>query len=385
MMLYIIMIIFSPITAVIPGIYAIYLIFKRKVKVEKNYFNIGMGILFIWSVIVAILNNSILSFIGSLLILAYFSVGVIAQRYFDSRKKINKFLKYITYLTALTAINGIVEKCVYMYIGKPEHRIISAYGNPNMTGAWFASIILVILYLKGITKEKRQNNIYNLCIVLISLGLVLTESTGAFVAFIVSVVCFYLLKHIRNLKKLMVVFGGIASITMLFILLQSKGHSQGIVNEVNTSFTSRYDIWIGSLKMIAEKPLMGWGILGTLEKGNIYFYNNGNSIHSHNVYLTFLVSGGIFALGIYLYMKYNIFKNLFKLYKRREPLLPLLVGLNMMIIVQGLVDCTLYAPQLGVLFMITCAITINLTNRRVKANKKNQGEIIDLEIKSIAI
>ena len=57
----------------------------------------------------------------------------------------------------------------------------------------------------------------------------------------------------------------------------------------------------------------------------------------------------------------------------------------MMIIVQGLVDCTLYAPQLGVLFMITCAITINLTNRRVKANKKNQGEIIDLEIKSIAI
>ena len=97
------------------------------------------------------------------------------------------------------------------------------------------------------------------------------------------------------------------------------------------------------------------------------------------------MSGGIFALGIYLYIKYNILKNLFKLYKRREPLLPLLVGLNMMIIVQGLVDCTLYAPQLGVLFMITCAITINLTNRRVKANKKNQGEIIDLEIKSIAI
>ena len=176
---------------------------------------------------------------------------------------------------------------------------------------------MVILYLKGITKEKRQNNIYNLCIVLISLGLVLTESTGAFVAFIVSVVCFYLLKHIRNLKKLMVVFGGIASITMLFILLQSKGHGQGIVNEVNTSFTSRYDIWIGSLKMIAEKPLMGWGILGTLEKGNIYFYNNGNSIHSHNVYLTFLVSGGIFALGIYLYIKYNILKNIIEMFNQK--------------------------------------------------------------------
>lgn len=390
MIIYIAMIIFSPVTAVIPGIYATYLIIKNKMNVERNYLNIGLLILFAWSMIVAILNNSILSFIGTLMLLAYFSVGVMSQKYFDSKQKINKFLKYLTYFTVLTAINGITEKITFICLGKPEHRIISSYGNANMTGAWFASTILIILYLKSIVNDKKEDRLYTASMIIILIGLLLTESSGAIIAFVVSVSSFYILRYLKDFKKLVVALMCIAIVCLIFIVLGNKGQAHGLVNEVNNSFTSRYDIWVGSLKMISEKPLMGWGMLATLEKGNIYFSHNGNSIHSHNIYLTFLVTGGIIGLTIYLYIKYKILNTLYRLYKRKESFLPLLVSLNLMGIVQGLVDCPLYAPQLGMLFIITNAIALNLLNGKIGVkskdkNKTKSNNIIDVEVKNIVV
>ena len=143
--------------------------------------------------------------------------------------------------------------------------------------------------------------------------------------------------------------------------------------------------------MISQKPLMGWGTLATLEHGKEFFYNNGNSIHSHNIYLTFLVSTGIVGLCMYLYIKMKLFKDILKLYKAKEPLVPLLVSLNVVVIVQGLVDCSLYAPQLGIVFISTCAITFNLSHGKVIAEKrskrknKGKGKVIELEAKTIAI
>lgn len=397
MMFFVTMIIFSPITAVIPGIYALYLIIKNKYKIEKNYLNIGLLVLFIWVVIVAIINKSILSLLGSSMLLIYFAIGVIGQQYFITRRRINKVFKYGIYLTTLTAINGIIEKVVYMYIynttgrivGPFNNRIVSSYGNPNMTGAWFASATFVALYLIAITSDKKQKNIYSLCSVVLLIGLLLTESSGAFIAFIAALICYYFLKNFKDKRKMIILGLSIFTITAMFFVLQSKGDTKAIFNEINTSFSSRYDIWIGSLKMISQKPLMGWGMLSTLEHGNEFFYNNGNSIHSHNIYLTFLVSGGIIGLGMYLYIKLNLFKNIFRLYKRKEQLLPLIVALNVMVIIQGLVDCSLYAPQLGMLFITTCSITLNLCNGRVKAEKKikskkyTKGNISELEAKKI--
>ena len=94
---------------------------------------------------------------------------------------------------------------------------------------------------------------------------------------------------------------------------------------------------------------------------------------------------------MYLYIKVKLFKDLFKLYKVKEPLVPLLVSLNVVVIVQGLVDCSLYAPQLGILFISTCAITFNLSHGKVRVEKKSKknnnakGKIIELETKTIAI
>lgn len=399
MIFFVTMIIFSPITAIIPGIYAIYLMIKNKGKIEKNYLNIGLLVVFIWSIIVALKNESVLSFLGSSMLLIYFSIGFLAQQYFISRRKINRVLKYSVYLTTLTAINGVIEKVMYVYlykstgeiVGPFNNRVVSSYGNPNMSGAWFASVIFIALYLRTITSGKKQRNIYGLCTGIMLIALLLTESSGAFVAFVSALICYYVLKNLKDKRKMIILGLSLFTIISIFLVLQSKGDTTAISTEINNSFSSRYDIWTGSLKMISQKPLMGWGTLATLEYGKEFFYNNGNSIHSHNIYLTFFVSMGIVGLCIYLYIKFKLFKDLFKLYKVKEPLLPLLVSLNVVVIVQGLVDCSLYAPQLGILFISTCAITFNLSHEKVKVeknnkkNKKDKEKIIEVEAKTIAI
>ena len=47
MIYYIIMIVFSPFTAIIPAVFAVNLLIKGKIKVEMNYWNIGLFCLYI--------------------------------------------------------------------------------------------------------------------------------------------------------------------------------------------------------------------------------------------------------------------------------------------------------------------------------------------------
>ena len=71
-------------------------------------------------------------------------------------------------------------------------------------------------------------------------------------------------------------------------------------------------------------------------------------------------------------------------------MVPLLAALNMMVIIQGLVDCSLYAPQLGILFMATSSIIYNLANDKMIKNKgdknlRNSNNKSDNDINDIVV
>lgn len=364
---FVLMVVLSPFTAIIPGIYGLYLLYKKRIAIEKNYLIVGMIALFTTLFISGIINKSILSTAGSLLLVPYIGIVIISQNYFISRKRIENTFKCLVSLSAVTAVIGIIEKIVFILIEKPTHRIFSTYGNPNMTGAWFASMILVGIFLKY--KLKNKDKKINIYLILMTIALLLTESSGAFVAFLASISAYFLVDKNRDKKKIIIMALIIMVVFSLFIFIQKNVNSITLVDEVKVSFSSRYDVWIGSIQMFLLKPILGWGSLGTLEHGIDFMYNNGNIIHSHNIWLTFLVSGGIVALTIYLFIKYNIIKDLIKIYKRHNDYICILVSLNIMVIVQGLVDCSLYAPQLAALFMMINAIAINIVAGKIKGNK----------------
>ena len=378
MNLFVLMVILSPFTAVIPGIYGIYLIYKKKAKVLKNYLTIGLILLFLCFLFSGVINKSIISIAGSFLILTYIGVSILSQKYFISKKRIDDALRLLLNLSALTSVIGIVEKIVFIIMGKPTHRIFSTYGNPNMTGAWFGSMILIAMFLKEGHSDKTENKKLNLLLVLMTVALLLTESTGAFIALLSSMGAYFLVDKNRETKKSIIMIMTIIFVIVSFVFFQRRINSITVIDELRTSFSSRYDIWFGSAEMFLIKPLLGWGALGTLEHGIDFMYNNGNVIHSHNIWLTFLVSGGILAFSIYIFVKIKIFKDLMIIYIRYDHYVCLLTALNMMVIIQGLVDCSVYAPQLGMLFIAANSILFNIANGRIKENDKiEEGEIED--------
>lgn len=385
MVFYILMIVLSPITALIPALYSSYYIYKGQIKIEWNYLNIGLGVLFIWSLIVALMNNSILSFGAAFLLFLYFVMSVSIGNYFVSRNKINKALKYVSYFTMIAAINGLLEKVIASFNGDNHFRVYSYFGNPNMAGAWFASCIFVIFYLKRINKAKKQNRIYNLGILLLLIALAYTESTGAIIAFVVALVSYVLVKRFKNLKRIIIALFSIGGIVGVLAVVQQTKIIRFGINEVINSFNSRVDIWKGAYKMFLEKPLTGWGLLGTLQHGGEYMTEYGNTIHAHNLWLTLLVSVGIIGLLVYLFIKVRLFKDIRKLYKKKEELLPMLVSLNMMVIVQGLVDCTLFAPQLAMLFIFGNTLIIALAQGKLVSTTKQKvrGKVIEFESRQV--
>ena len=72
------------------------------------------------------------------------------------------------------------------------------------------------------------------------------------------------------------------------------------------------------------------------------------------------------------------------LYKQHNKMLPLIASINTMIIIQGIVDCTLYAPQLAIIFVFIGTVTYNMANNKMvrkvnfskDKNKKNDNKDI---------
>ena len=388
MIYYIIMIVFSPFTAIIPAVFAVNLLIKGKIKVEMNYWNIGLFCLFIYSMVSGIVNKSILSFIASFGFLLYFALCIFAQNYFVKVSRINTVLKTTVYLSTIAAIGGIIEKIAFTLVGMPEHRIFSSFGNPNMTGAWFGNIILIIFYLKGTKKDKSEGVTYNIIIVLIVIALMLTESSGAFIALVGGIFIYYLMKEKKDFKGLIAISITVSILAILFMTVQNKVAKTTPIGEIVTSFNSRVGIWKGAIQMFLVQPILGWGLLGTFEHGSNFIFKDDPTlqnkiisflIHPHNLWLAFLVGVGVVGLGIYLYVKLNLYRDMIKLYKQHNKLLPLIASINAMVIIQGIVDCTLYAPQLGIIFVCTGAITYNMANdkmirkaRFIKSKKSNK-------------
>lgn len=392
MIYFIIMIVFSPFTAVIPAIYAANLIFKKKLKIEKNYWNIGLFLLFIYSVFSGIVNRNLLSILSSSILFLYFSLNVFFQNYFVKLSRINVVIKYVVYLSVIAAIGGIIEKIIFIFIGIPHHRVFSSFGNPNMAGAWFGNIILMIFYLKCINKRKKDSIMYNFSITLIIVALLLTESTGAFIALVGSILIYYILKEKKDIRGLIAICITVGVSSMFLFIIQNKIANTTPIGELIISFNSRYRIWIGAISMILKKPITGWGMLGMMQQGSNFVYSDDPSLHNkiinflihpHNLWLAFLVALGVVGLLIYLYIKFNLYKDMVSLYKQHNKMLPLIASINTMIIIQGIVDCTLYAPQLAIIFIFIGTVTYNMANNKMvrKVNfSKDKNDSKDIAI-----
>jgi O-antigen ligase len=115
--------------------------------------------------------------------------------------------------------------------------------------------------------------------------------------------------------------------------------------------------------MFKVKPLTGWGLLGVyFADPKLYLYHT-REFHAHNIWITVLATMGVVGLGIYGYMRYNLYKTLKMLWDSKCRLVPLLLAIQAMVIGHGVVDFTVITPQGGIIFFGCSALTYALAIR----------------------
>jgi len=247
-------------------------------------------------------------------------------------------------------------------------RIYSTFGNPNVAGNWFAIMIIIGLYFCS-TTSKTTKLLYQTSTLLFVIALYLTGSRGAFMGLLFGLFIFYLLK---GSKKDMWLFVTIFILTAAVTFMPSQILQNVTGHNFDDSFNSRIGIWNGCLKMIKIKPLMGWGLMGISEHGKQFMkgYYYATMYHGHNIWITFMTTLGVVGVSIYLYLKVNLFRNLRVLYTQNCRMVPMLAGVQAVIIGHGLVDFTMIAPQAGLLF-IGCSAIINALAKQQNSSLLN--------------
>ncbi|MBZ9686559.1 O-antigen ligase family protein [Clostridium estertheticum] len=365
----------SPYTVIIPVIYMTYKVLFGKLIIYKNQWNIGLFIIFMWSLIVGAINYSLMSIVASFALFIYLCISIFLQNYCENENKVEKIYRHLVYFSVFSAIFGIIEKIISIYFhyniwekfleitSQPvvNDRIYSTFGNPNVAGNWFAIMIVVGVYFCSVT-SKTTKLFYQISTLLFVIALCLTGSRGAFMGLLFGLFIFYLLK--ANKKDMWLVIT-IFIFTAILTFAPSDILKYVTAHDLESSFSSRYGIWNGCLKMIKAKPFIGWGITGINDHGASFMkgYYYATLYHGHNIWITIMTTLGAVGILIYGYMKINLFRNLKTLYSQNCKLIPMLAGIQAVIIGHGLVDFTMIAPQTGLLFIGCCAIISALANK----------------------
>ncbi|WP_449727658.1 O-antigen ligase family protein [Clostridium bowmanii] len=222
-------------------------------------------------------------------------------------------------------------------------------------------MILLGLYFCS-TTYKTTKLFYQIATFFFVIALYLTGSRGAFMGLLFGLFIFYLVK---GNKKDMWPFITIFIITAVVTFMPSQILENVIGHNFDGSFTSRFGIWNGCLKMIKLRPITGWGLMGITDHGAYFMkgYYYATLYHGHNIWITVMTSLGTVGLFIYAYMKINLFRNLKMLHKQKCRLVPMLASIQAVIIGHGLVDFTMIAPQTGLLFIASSAIITALVTQ----------------------
>lgn len=357
------LLVLSPFTALGIGFFALYSLYKKRLDFTFNYWTTGLLVLFFWSLIVSAINKSWLSAGGSILFLIYFFSSQLTSKKYITIDNLHKILNIVVKFTTIAAIIGIIEKIIFVWLGDGGHRIFSTFGNPNMTGSWFATIIVVAEYMVAQNGGK-NNNWYRVSITLMIIALLFTGSRGAYVALAGTACLVAFIKGITCNKKMLFVTAIILAIVGVIAFAESKIISEYVTaHTIENSISPRKRIWSDGIEMLKNKPVFGWGVLSTIELGKEILPTYGRkTIHLHNLWLTLASTLGVIGLSIYIFMKYRLFKDLIFLFKTNKDLALLFLSINLIVIIQGFVDVSLYAPQLGIVFAWSGAFVANMVN-----------------------
>ena len=227
-------------------------------------------------------------------------------------------------------------------------RISSTLGNALNLGAYLCLIIPLTLSRFCLQKKSKQKTYTAIIIVMQISVLVLSLSRSAYLGLIVSLIVFALLFGLSFRKKIYWISAtGASAFFLILVILTAAVPAFANLISGNTyterfasSFTkqdasslARLEVWSATLKMIADKPLLGYGFNTFLFGYNKYFppklqnYDTQEFDTSHNLFLDLAYSSGvinaILFLACLIYFGSRAWRLIFKTENQQKKLLAL--------------------------------------------------------------
>lgn len=339
---------------------------------------VGLGIILLLAVLFI---SSALSFamLGSLkvwamyLVLAGFYIVIINT--IETKEALYGLLRIFVISGALVALYGV---CQYVFgwtttnawideemFEDETMRVYSTLGNPNVLGEFLLLVLPVaaVFMVKDAWKHSSKY-IYAGMFALLFLCLILTQSRGCWIGFMLAAVIFVTFYEGRWWSVLPIVILLLPLVVPDTIV--DRMMSVGNMEDSSTSY--RVYIWMATLGMLKTYWLGGIG-MGEAAFNEVYPFYSYNAIvapHSHNTFLQLTVEAGVGALLVFIVMQVVFAQKMQSVYKLNDKKsldssMALAIGAGVIgFLAQSMFDYTFYNYRVMCIFFMVLAMGIAL-------------------------
>ncbi|MGB3056584.1 MAG: O-antigen ligase family protein [Candidatus Omnitrophota bacterium] len=335
-----------------------------------------LGAFFAWTLL-SCLNSEYFkeSFRGVFKIAEYSLVFIIVATSFWEDRKVKRAIFAVTAITVIVCVSGIFQ--YFTGFDFIRHRLLihqdymrrisSSFVHPNDFGGYLllVSIMFISFILSGERKLTKRLAIFLPPLVLSLGSLFLTKSRGAWISFSAA---FLVLGALRS-KKMVAVF--LAILLVVFIMLPYTAQQRifALVDLKGGTTWERVMLWKGTINMIKEHPVLGFGT-NTYSR-NFPKYKPADYPdyrYTHNSYLHMASEVGI--VGAFLFLVFLVMVFVHSLSgihalpggMRKALSLGLFAGL-VGFSLNCMVDTHLYSVNLAVLFYLLLGFCFSLSTR----------------------
>ena len=359
-----------------PGLRPVVVMFLSCFEPPANALNhpimIWMGVCLFSIVISERPDLSFHGFLGKVLQNAFLFFNFVEA--IRTKERVNYFLLSFIMSAFFICLSGINQYVLHMDFIRnhilQQHRINSTFRAPNDFAAYLVIVIPLLMSFfaysekpKGPAGVSHENRI-RLSVILMTLLAViclgLTYSRGGWLSLGVALGMFSIFNW-HFFKKVLI---GIIGFMGIFMVKMIKEREFMDFHNMFASF-GRMTYWHEALRMIADKPIFGFGLNTYSIIGRRYKESWGG--YPHNCYLQMTAELGIVGLCSFLWILINLYRVVFQAIKaagdpqQRALLIGAATGLGAFLIHSGF-DTFFYSVQLSALMWMMMGLLISLVS-----------------------
>ncbi len=246
-------------------------------------------------------------------------------------------------------------------------RVYSTLENPNVLGEYLLLALFPCLAFVFHSDKWYTKGIYGLLFVIMAVCLVLTQSRGCWIGFMLGMAVYvtFIQGRLWGLLPLALAFAPMLLPDSIIARFSSIGNLE------DTSSSYRMYIWLGTIEMLKDFWLFGVG-QGQKAFNAIYPFYSYSAItapHAHNLYLQIFAECGIAGVVTFLGICVMWFKKIVTTFRRSVGKSPVFKGLSVAIgggmlayLAQGMFDYVFYNYRVVMIFWAVVGIGVAMFN-----------------------